>query len=148
MSTIADRQRAVVERFAKIADWEDRYREIMAMGKSLAPLDEQFKCDKYQVRGCQSQVWLHAALEGDKVVFRADGDAAIVRGLIALLLEVFSGATPDEIVAASPTFIDQIGLSQHLSQSRANGIAATVKQIKLYALALQAMASGRKLPTV
>jgi len=137
--TILDRQRAIVERFNAIGDWESRYREIIARGKALPDLPDELRKDENKVKGCQSQVWLHADLEDGTLAFQADSDAAIVRGLIALLLEVFDHQPPAEILTADTTFIDDIGLIEHLSQTRSNGLSAMLKQIKYYALAYDAV---------
>lgn len=141
--SIADTQQQIVDEFSAMADWEDRYKRIIEYGRELAPMDEAFKTDKNKVKGCQSTVWLHAQADKGVVNFQGDSDAMIVRGLIALLLKVYSGATPAEIVATPPTFIESTGLAQHLSQTRANGLAAMVKQIKMYAAVFQAMNKGR-----
>ena len=137
--TIGDRQRAIVERFNAIGDWENRYREIIQKGKALPDLPEELRTEENKVKGCQSQVWLHANLDDGTVKFQADSDASIVRGLIALLLEVFDEQPPSEILAADTTFIDDIGLIEHLSQTRSNGLSAMLKQIKYYALAYDAV---------
>lgn len=141
VASIADKQREIVEEFASIADWRDRYRHIINLGRELPELPEDMRVDRFKVKGCQSQVWLHPSLEDGLVVFRADSDAAIVKGLVALVLRVFSGHTPDEILGSKPDFVDQIGLSEHLSQTRANGLSAMLKQIQMYAFAMKAMAA-------
>ena len=122
-----------------MASWEDRYRRIIEYGRELAPMDEAFKIDKNKVKGCQSTVWLHAQLQNGAIAFQGDSDAMIVRGLIALLLKVYSGAKLEDVVTTPPSFIDATGLAGHLSQTRANGLAAMVKQIKMYAAVFQAM---------
>ena len=132
---IEERQKQMVERFACLQDWEDRYRLIIDMGRKLPPFPEEHRTEENKVKGCQSQVWFHARLEGDHVVFDADSDAAIVRGLIAILLKTFSDAPPQEILEASTDFLKEMGLGEHLSPTRSNGLAAMVKQIKYYALA-------------
>lgn len=137
--SIEEKQRALVADFQAISDWQERYRAIIQMGKQLPPLPDEHRTDKNKVKGCQSQVWLHASLEGGCVQFEADSDASIVRGLIAILLRVFSGHPPDEIITAQPHFIDDLGLSENLSQTRANGLAAMVKQIKFYGVAFKAI---------
>lgn len=142
--SIQERQAALIERFSAIPTWEDRYREIIQAGRALPAFPEAQRSDKNKVKGCQSQVWMHASFEDGHVRYVADSDAAIVRGLIALLLESYDDHTPDEIIATPPSFIDQLGLGQHLSQSRANGLASMVKQIKLYAFAFKAMAAGHR----
>ncbi len=132
-------QREIVEEFEAFPDWEERYRHIIALGARLPRLPEEYRRDKYLIEGCQSQVWLHAALEEGKVMLEADSDAMIVRGLVALMLRVFSGRTPDEILNTRPEFIDRIGMSRHLSPTRANGLAAMLKQVRMYAVAFKAL---------
>ena len=140
MTTIAERQSALVERFSEISDWEERYREIIRLGRSLPEFPEDQRTERNKVKGCQSQVWMHALLQDGNVVFVADSDAAIVRGLIAILLELYSGQPPQAILEAPPSFIDELGLGTHLSQNRANGLSAMLKQMKLYATAFRALA--------
>lgn len=139
--SIAEKQRSLVERFNAIEDWEERYREIIQLGRKLPQLPEEHRTDANKVKGCQSQVWMHAGLENGHIVFLADSDAAIVRGLIAILIEVYSGEAPDAILETPPTFIDELGLSSHLSQNRANGLSAMIKQMKMYAAAFKALAA-------
>jgi len=127
----------LVNEFKEFSDWEDRYRYIINLGKELALMPEDFKTDANKVKGCQSQVWLHASLNGDKIEFLSDSDASIVKGIVAILLRVYSNSTPDEILSLKPNFIDEIGLRQHLSMSRANGLNSLLKQISLYALAFK-----------
>lgn len=134
MSHINDRVKSIVERFSQYKDWEDRYQTIIDLGKALPSMPEEYKTEENKVKGCQSQVWLFATLEGDKVKIYADSDATIVKGLVALLVEVYSLSTPDEILMTKPTFLEEIGLREHLSMSRANGLNAMLKQISLYAL--------------
>ncbi len=129
----------IIDEFAFLDDWMDKYQHIIDLGKSLPPLDEAHKTDENIVRGCQSQVWLVPSLDGSQVVFHADSDAFITKGLIALLVRVFSGHTPEEVLNADLTFIDQIGIREHLSPTRSNGLNAMVKKMKMYALAYQAM---------
>ena len=140
MTTIAERQSALVERFSEIGDWEERYREIIRLGRSLPEFPEDQRTERNKVKGCQSQVWMHAALQDGNVVFVADSDAAIVRGLIAILLALYSGQPPQAILEAPPSFIDELGLGSHLSQNRANGLSAMLKQMKLYATAFRSLA--------
>jgi cysteine desulfuration protein SufE len=141
--SIAQRQTEVVEDISSARNWQDRYKRIIAMGRELPDLPEEHRTDANKVKGCQSQVWLHAALDDEgRVQLQGDSDAAIVKGLVAIVLRVFSGATPAEIVAAPITFLDELGLSDNLSQTRANGLAAMLKQIKLYGVVYSAM-SGR-----
>jgi len=137
--TIHERQQQIIDEFAQLSEWEERYRRIIEYGRELPPMTEAHKTDKNKVKGCQSTVWLHAALEDGAVKFEGESDAMIVNGLIALVLKVYSGATPAEIIATPPDFVEATGLASHLSQTRANGLAAMVKQIKMYAAVFQAM---------
>lgn len=137
MSSVNNRVEALVDQFKSFSDWEDKYKAIINLGKELEDLPEELRLESNKVKGCQSQVWLHGELEGDKVIFKADSDAAIVKGIIALLLKVYSNATPDEILSTKPEFLETIGLRQHLSMSRANGLSSMVKQISVYALAFK-----------
>jgi len=135
---IQERVKQLIEEFSGFNDWEERYKHIIAIGKDLTPMNEEYRQDQFKVKGCQSQVWLYPELDGDRIKFHADSDAAIVKGIIALLMRVYSGATPAEILATKPDFLDTIGLREHLSMSRANGLSSMVKQISMYALAMQA----------
>ena len=137
MSNIDNRVDELVQKFANFSSWEDKYKAIIDFGKTLDELPEEHRLETNKVKGCQSQVWLHAELRDDKVIFMADSDASIVKGIIALLLTVYSDATPDEILATKPEFLETIGLRQHLSMSRANGLSSMVKQISVYALAFK-----------
>ena len=141
--TIADRQAAIVTELSGIGDWQDRYRHIIQMGRALDGFPDELRDDKHKVKGCQSTVWLHAQLSDDAVQYQGDSDAMIVRGLIALLLKVYNGASPAEVVATPPDFVEATGLAGHLSQTRANGLAAMIKQIKMYAAVFQAMQGGK-----
>ncbi len=139
--TIEQAQEQIVSQFQALHTWEDRYKQIISMGKEISSLPEEYYTDKFKVNGCQSQVWLHAKLQNGKIIFLGDSDAMIVKGLLAILLKIFSDRTPQEIMQTSPEFITQIGLNVHLSQSRSNGVAAMIKQMKLYAFALHSMQS-------
>lgn len=141
---ISDRQKEIVSNFAVFDDWQDKYRLIIDMGRKLPEFPEEHRTEENKVKGCQSQVWFHARLEGDRVVFVADSDAAIVRGLIAILLKVFSDAPPREILEASTDFLKEMGLGDHLSPTRSNGLAAMVKQIKYYAMAFNTLLDRRQ----
>lgn len=138
---LQQRQENLVQEFAGLADWEERYKKLIEFGKRLPELPEEKRLEDFKVKGCQSQVWIHARLENGKVIFEADSDALLVRGLVALLLRVYSNATPQEILETQPEFVKQIGLEGKLSPSRANGLFAMIKQMKYYAMAYQAMAS-------
>jgi len=138
---IPKRQAALIGEFTALPDWEARYKRVIDYGKKLPPVDEALHDEKFKIRGCQSQVWLHAHLsDDDKVILEADSDAMIVKGLVAVLVQVYSGATPQEILRASPGFLKELGFESHLSPSRANGLYAMLKQILLYATAFERMA--------
>ncbi|MDD4974003.1 MAG: SufE family protein [Bacteriovorax sp.] len=124
--------------FKNFGEWEARYKHLIELGKKMPPMKEEFKTEENKVKGCQSQVWLHAELIGDKIHFSADSDASIVKGIVALLVYVYSESTPDEILMTKPTFLEDIGLREHLSMSRANGLTSMVKQISFYAMAFKA----------
>lgn len=141
--TITETQQGILDEFSKFSSWEDRYRRIIELGKTLQAFPEEHRIDQNKVRGCQSQVWMHAVLENGKVFYDIDSDAMIVKGLAAILHKTFSGHEPKDIIAAPMDFLEKIGLTQHLSQSRANGLAAMVRQLKNYALAFNAMAQAR-----
>ena len=135
MKTINELQDEVVEEFSDFDDWMDKYQMLIALGNELKPLDEKYKTEQNLIDGCQSRVWLQCDFVDGKLVFTADSDALIVKGIIALLIQVISGHTPKEILDADLYFIDKIGLRDHLSPTRSNGLLAMVKQIKAYALA-------------
>jgi len=138
LSTIKEIQEEIVDEFSMFDDWMQRYEYMIELGKSLPIIDEQYKNDDHIIKGCQSKVWLHADLnEDDKVVLTADSDAIITKGIIAILIRAFSNQDPKAILAADTDFIDEIGLKEHLSPTRANGLVSMVKQIKMYALAYQ-----------
>ncbi|TXK75843.1 SufE family protein [Mesonia sp. K4-1] len=119
-------------------DWMQRYEYMIELGKSLPLIEEQYRVDENLIKGCQSKVWLHSKLDGDKVIFTADSDAIITKGIVAILIRSFSHQEPQAILDADTNFIDEIGLKEHLSPTRANGLVSMVKQIKMYALAYQA----------
>lgn len=135
---IDDRIRGLVEDFKRFSDWEDRYKHLIDLGKKMAPMNEAHKIPSNLVKGCQSQVWLFADMVDGKIVFEADSDASIVKGIIALLTHVYSNSTPEEILATKPLFLEDIGLREHLSMSRANGLNSMMKQIQFFAVAFQA----------
>jgi cysteine desulfuration protein SufE len=118
-------------------DWEERYQYMIDLGKDLPLIEEDFKTEANIIKGCQSKVWVHAALNEDKIEFTADSDAIITKGIIAILIRVFSNQPPQAIIDADTSFIDQIGLKEHLSPTRANGLVSMVKQLKMYAIAYQ-----------
>lgn len=142
--TIEEVQQEIIADFSVYDDWMDKYTYLIELGNELAPIDAAYKVDQNLIRGCQSRVWLHQRLDGDRIIFEAESDALIVKGLVALLLKVFSGRTPQEILDAEPRFIDEIGLKQHLSPTRSNGLMAMVKQIKLFALAYKQISSQKE----
>ncbi len=135
MSDIQEIQLQIINEFKALSDWTERYKHIIKQGRNLEPLDEEYKVEENLVRGCQSQVWLHTRLEDGKVIFEADSDAAITKGLVALMVRFYSGHTPETIISTSPGFIKKIGMEQHLSPTRSNGLASMVKQMKIYAMA-------------
>ena len=137
METIEAAQEEIVEEFSMFEDWMQRYEYMIDLGKSLPLIDPQFKTDDYIIKGCQSKVWVHADLEDDKLVFKADSDAIITKGIIAILIRVFSHQHPDAILNADTSFIDKIGLKEHLSPTRANGLVSMIKQLKMYAIAFK-----------
>ena len=136
-ASLADAKQAIIDEFGLFDDWVDRYEYIIDLGRELDGLDPSFHTDQYRVKGCQSQVWFRAREEDGRVYFEADSDAMIVRGLIALLLRVYSGRTPAEILGTPPDFFDAIDLGSHLSGSRANGLASMVDRIQSYARAFR-----------
>ena len=136
--TINEAQDEVIAEFSDFDDWMDRYQLLIDLGNEQAPLDEKYKTDQNLIEGCQSRVWLQADEVDGKLVFQAESDALIVKGIIALLIKALSGHTPDEILNADLYFIDRIGLREHLSPTRSNGLLAMVKQMRMYALAFKA----------
>ena len=138
MKTINELQDEIIEEFSDFEDWMDKYQMLIDLGGDLEPLDEKYKTESNLIDGCQSRVWLQADLKEGLVHFQAESDALIVRGLVALLVRVLSDHTPQEILDADLYFIPQIGLSEHLSPTRSNGLLAMLKQMKLYALAFKA----------
>ncbi len=137
MATIKEKEKEIIEEFDLFDDWMDKYNYIIEMGKTLAGIDDKYKQDKYLIKGCQAQVWLHAEHKEGKVYFSADSDALITKGIVALLIRVMSGQPPEDIIDADMSFIDKIGLKEHLSQTRSNGLVNMIKQMKLYALAIK-----------
>jgi len=135
--TIKEIQEEIVDEFSMFEDWMERYEYIIELGKSLPLINDQHKTDDNIIKGCQSKVWVHGELAQDVVVFTADSDAILTKGIIALLLRVFSNQKPQDILDADLSFIDKIGLKEHLSTTRANGLVSMIKQLKLYAMAFQ-----------
>jgi len=135
MSTINERQDEIIEEFSIFDDWLDKYQYIIDLSKSLTVIDDQYKTPEHIIKGCQSSVWLHAKLNGDKVVYTADSDAVITKGIVSLLVKVLSNQSPETIANADLYFIEKIGLKENLSPTRSNGLLAMIKQMKLYAIA-------------
>jgi cysteine desulfuration protein SufE len=131
-------QEEIIDEFSMFDEWDERYQYVIDLGKTLPLIDEKYKTEDNIIKGCQSKVWLHAEKKGDEVVFTADSDAILTKGIIAILIRVFSHQKPADILEAETSFIDDIGLKEHLSPTRANGLVSMIKQIKLYALAFQA----------
>jgi len=134
---ISEIETQIVDEFSMFEDWMDKYNYLIELGRSLPLIDEKYKTDQYVISGCQSKVWLHAAFQDGKVIFTADSDAIITKGIIYILIRVLSNHTPDEIIASNMDFVDQIGLKEHLSPTRSNGLTSMIKQMKLYALAFK-----------
>ena len=136
--TIQETQAEIVDEFSMFDDWMERYEYIIELGKSLPVISEQFKTEENSIKGCQSKVWVHAKQEEDKLFFTADSDAILTKGIIAILIRAFSNQSASAILEANTDFIDKIGLKEHLSPTRANGLVSMVKKIKMYALAFNA----------
>jgi len=141
MRSIQEIQNEIVDEFSMFDDWMDRYEYMIDLGKSIPIIDEQYKTDDNIIKGCQSKVWVHANLDDNKVNFSADSDAIITKGIIAILIRAWSGQEPADIIAADTNFIDEIGLKEHLSPTRANGLVSMIKQLKMYAVAYQSQLS-------
>ena len=135
---IKEIQDEIIDEFSMFDDWEERYQYVIDLGNSLPLVEEQYKTDENIIKGCQSKVWLHGEQNDGKVVFTADSDAILTKGIIAILIRVFSNQKPADILEADTKFIDEIGLKEHLSPTRANGLVSMIKQIKMYALAFSA----------
>jgi cysteine desulfuration protein SufE len=138
--TIEEIQEEIIDEFSLFDEWMDKYEHIIELGKDLPIIEEQYKTEDNLIKGCQSRVWLHASLNDRNIIFTADSDAIITKGIIALMIRVFSNHTPKEIAQSDLFFIDQIGLKEHLSPTRSNGLLSMVKQIKMYSIAFQAKA--------
>jgi cysteine desulfuration protein SufE len=136
--TVNEVQESIIDEFSVSDDWMDKYNLLIDMGKDLPAIDPKFKVKDFLIEGCQSKVWLHPEYNGEAIKFTADSDAIITKGIVGLLIKVFSGRTPDEIIGADLYFIDRIGLRQNLSPTRSNGLLAMVRQMKLYAMAYKA----------
>ena len=136
--TIQEIQREIIDEFSMFDDWMERYEYIIELGKSLPLIEEQYKIEDNVIKGCQSKVWVHGTQNDDKIVFTADSDAILTKGIIAILIRTFSNQKAIDILDANTNFIDEIGLKEHLSPTRANGLVSMIKQIKMYALAFDA----------
>jgi cysteine desulfuration protein SufE len=135
---IQETENEIIEEFSMFEDWMEKYEHIIEMGKSLRLIEEKYKTDDRLIKGCQSKVWMHSELKDGKIIFTADSDAIITKGLVAMVIRVLSGHSPDEILEAKMDFVEKIGLKQHLSPTRANGLVNMIKQMKLDALAYKA----------
>ena len=136
--TINELQDKIIEEFSVFDDWMDKYALLIDLGNSLPPLDEKYKTESNLIEGCQSRVWLQADYADGKIVFQGESDAVIVKGIVSLLIQILSGHTPQEILDADLYFIEKVGLKEHLSPTRSNGLVAMVKQMRLYAMAFRA----------
>ncbi len=142
--TIAEIENEIIDEFSFFPDWADKYEYLIELGRKLNGYPKEKMTDEYKIKGCQSSVWLLTELDNGNIIFRADSDSTIVKGLIALLIRVFSGQKPDDILNAKLEFIDEIGLRQHLAPTRSNGLSAMIKQIKMYALAYKTKLEEQK----
>lgn len=140
--TIEEIQQEIINEFSYFDDWMDRYNHLIEMGHSCPVIDKKYKKKNYLISGCQSRVWLHAAMKDNKIIFTAESDAVITKGIVNLLIRVFSNQPPDAIINANMDFIDKIGLKEHLSPTRSNGLMSMIKQMKLYALAFKTKAQS------
>ena len=137
MAAIQEIQEEIIDEFSMFDDWMQRYEYMIELGKSLPLIEDQHKTDEHIIKGCQSKVWVKSEMKDNNVVFTADSDAIITKGIIAILIRAFSNQTPKDIIEANTNFIDEIGLKEHLSPTRANGLVSMIKQLKLYAVAYQ-----------
>lgn len=138
--SVKEEQDKIVKEFSELEEWDDKYSLLIKMGKDLGELDPEIKIDKNKISGCQSQVWMHAKLDDGKMQIFGDSDAMIVKGLVALLIKVYSNQKPEVILSSPPNFLNEIGIDKHLSPTRKNGLGAMLKQIQLFALAFKALA--------
>lgn len=141
--TVDEIQQEIIEEFSGLEDWMDKYTFLIEIGNEVVPIDPKYKIESNLIRGCQSRVWLHQEFNEGIIKFEAESDALIVKGLVALLLRIYSNRTPHEILSSEPRFIDEIGLRQHLSPTRSNGLLSMVKQMKLYALAYEKLSTKK-----
>lgn len=137
---INQRIETVKDRFNRFDNWEDKYREVIKFGKSLEELSTDEQEEKFKIKGCQSQVWLKPSFKGGILNFKAASDAVLVRGIIAIIVDVYSGSKPEEIIAAKASFLTDIGISEHLSMNRTNGLASMIKQVQMYAMIFKSLA--------
>jgi cysteine desulfuration protein SufE len=142
MNAIADREQDIIDEFSMFEDWMGKYEYLIELGRDLPLIEDVYKIDDYKIHGCQSQVWLRAEADNGSIHYKADSDAIITKGLIALLVRVLSGQPPEAITHARLDFFDEVGLKEHLSPTRKNGLGAMVKQMKMYALALSNAANN------
>jgi len=142
--TISEIEQKIVNEFSIFDDWMDKYNYLIDMGKTLPLIDAKYKTDQYLISGCQSRVWLSAEMEDDKVIYKADSDAVITKGIINLLIRVLSNQSPEDIIATNLEFIEKIGLKDHLSPTRSNGLISMIKQMKLYALVFKTKISQER----
>jgi cysteine desulfuration protein SufE len=136
---MTERTTQIKNRFLQFHDWEDRYKELITLGKQLSAYPEDKRDEKFKVKGCQSQVWLFPEFKDGRVYLHADSDALLVKGIVGLLVSVYSDATPEEILATPPEFLKEVGITEHLSMNRSNGLAAMMKQIQMYAVVFKSM---------
>jgi len=141
---IIDIQNQLVEEFNELESWEEKYSKIIRFGRELSPMEDELKTEKNIIEGCQSQVWMHAKFDNGKMYIAADSDAMIVKGLIALLVKVYSGHEPNEIISSPPEFLKIMGIDNHLSPIRKNGLGAMLKQIQLYAITFNALSVAKQ----
>jgi len=141
--SVSEEQNKIVDKFSELEEWEDKYSLLIKMGKELDELDPEIKIDKNRLTGCQSQVWMHANLEDGKMQIVGDSDAMIVKGLVAMLIKVYSNQKPSEILVSPPEFLRKIGVDKHLSPTRKNGLGAMLKQIQLFALAFKTLEDNK-----
>ena len=141
--SVKEEQNKIVDQFSELEEWDDKYSFLIKMGKELGELDPEIKIDKNKISGCQSQVWMYAKLEDNKMIIQGDSDAMIVKGLVAMLIQVYSNQKPEEILSSPPEFLNKIGIDKHLSPTRKNGLGSMLKQIKLFAGAFKALAEKK-----
>lgn len=137
--SVKEEQNNIVNQFTELEEWDDKYSLLIKMGKELGELDPEIKIEKNKISGCQSQVWMHASLNDGKMVIKGDSDAMIVKGLVAMLIKVYSNQKPEDILSSPPEFLNKIGIDKHLSPTRKNGLGSMLKQIKLFAVAFKAL---------